>query len=247
MSLIEKVTKKYAKPEIEIVQLDKTDIITSSGEIPMAKLSPEELVEESNKKRAEENERKFVELGTGNVTNIYPDGVPLEVLKLIDFKHFGAMLKQEQLLPPSYNRKPSEVTIDVIASPVVELIFKSTTSDSYRTVGISRYYVSCGKNGETVNKIDPLMIAVWRRFAERVMWAWERGYNYALVGPEKNIETYRKPRLDEATMQNLQIAENNKADFVEKANTNETDEHSNHMKRIQKWNRDEEDNSINFY
>ena len=33
MSLIEKVTKKYAKPEIEIVQLDKTDIITSSGEM----------------------------------------------------------------------------------------------------------------------------------------------------------------------------------------------------------------------
>lgn len=208
MSLLNKLRRKYTNPEIEIVELNEKDVLTSSGEIPMAKLSPEELVEESNKKRTEEeNKRKFVEYGTGNVVDVYPEGVPLEVLKLIDFKHFGAMLKQEQLLPPSYNKTPSEVTIDVIGIPVVELIFRSKTSDSYRTVGISRYYVSCGKNGERVNKIDPLMIAVWRRFAEHVMWAWERGYNYALVGPEKNIETYRKPRVNETTIEELQKIE----------------------------------------
>ena len=34
----------------------------------------------------------------------YPDGLPLEVLNLIDFKYFGAKLKQEQLLSPSYDR-----------------------------------------------------------------------------------------------------------------------------------------------
>ena len=204
MSLIEKVIRKYTTPEVEIVNFEG-DVITSSSPIPMAKLSPEELVEESNKKRAErENERKFVEFGTGNVTNIYPDGVPLEVLKLIDFKYFGAMLKQEQLLPPSYDRKPAEVKIDTnFEFPMVSLIFKSKTSNSYWTLGVSRYYVSRGKNGETVHKIDPLMIAVWRRFAEHVMWAWERGYNYALVCPEKNLETYGKPRVNESMLEFL--------------------------------------------
>ena len=207
MSLIEKVIRKYTTPEVEIVNFEG-DVITSSSPIPMAKLSPEELVEESNKKRAErENERKFVEFGTGNVTNIYPDGVPLEVLKLIDFKYFGAMLKQEQLLPPSYDRKPVKVEFeDWCGYPRIFLTFKSKTSESYRLVGICRYSVAYSTRMDKPVKVmetNPLMIPIWRRFAERVMWAWERGYNYALVGPEKNLETYGKPRVNESMLEFL--------------------------------------------
>ena len=207
MSLLNKLTKKYHNPEIEVIKLDE-DVITSSSPIPMAKLSPEEMVEESNKKRAErENERKFVEFGTGNVVNVYPDGVPLEVLKLIDFKHFGALLKQEQLLPPSYDRNPIKVEMeDWCGYPRVFLTFKSKTSESYRIVGICRYSVAYSTRMDKPVKVmetNPLMIPIWRRFAEHVMWAWERGYNYALVGPEKNIETYRKPRVNDTTIEEL--------------------------------------------
>lgn len=134
----------------------------------------------------------------------YPDGLPLEVLELIDFKHFGAKLKQEQLLPPSYDRKPIKVEIgDFCGTPRVILTFKSKTSERYRLVGIFKYSVSYSVSMDkpiTVLEVNPLMIGVWSKFAEQVMWAWERGYNYALVDPEKNIETYRKPRVDEATI-----------------------------------------------
>ncbi|MBO5954831.1 MAG: hypothetical protein J6Q13_02540 [Clostridia bacterium] len=208
MSLLNKIRNKYQNPEVEIVELNKDDILTSSGEIPVAKLSPEEMVEESNKKRAErENERKFVEFGSGNVVDVYPDGVPLEVLKLIEFKYFGAMLKQEYLLPPSYDRNPVKVKIDqVLDKPRVVLTFQSTTNKRERTVSIYGYSVAYSINRPHSLKsmeIHPLMIGVWRRFAGSVMWAWERGYNYALVGPEKNIATYRKPRVNETTIEEL--------------------------------------------
>ncbi|MBQ8615614.1 MAG: hypothetical protein IJ415_03510, partial [Clostridia bacterium] len=39
----------------------------------------------------------------------YLNGLPLMVLEDIDYSKFGAMLKQERLLPPSYDRKPIKV------------------------------------------------------------------------------------------------------------------------------------------
>lgn len=202
MNLLKKLTQKikYEQPKVELIELNGEDIITSSGEqteIEFAKKTKKET------KIEEQKELTFFEK--------YPDGLPIEVLKLIDFKHFGAILKQKQLLPPSYDRKPIKVEIeDWCGYPRVFLTFKSKTSESYRIVGICRYSVAYSLRMDEPIKVmetNPQMIPVWRKFVENVMWAWERGYNYALVGPEKNIETYRKPRVDEATIKRFKEIE----------------------------------------
>ena len=139
----------------------------------------------------------------------YPDGLPLEILELIDFKHFGAILKQEQLLPPSYDRKPAEIKVYLAADnlPRVKLIFKSKTSTSFRNVYIMRNEVGCGINEYNSHKYSEELTNVWFNFAQNVMWAWERGYNYALVGPDKNIKTYRKLRVNEGKINKLKEIE----------------------------------------
>ena len=204
MNLINKLTQKmkYTQPNVEIIELNGEDIITSSGEqaeIEFAKKGKNERKEMKEQPR----ELTFYEK--------YPDGLPLEILELIDFKHFGAKLKQEQLLPPSYDRNPIKVEIeDRCGYPRVFLTFKSKTSESYRIVGICRYSVSYSLRMDKPIKVletNPPMIQVWRRFAENVMWAWERGYNHALVSPEKNIKTYRKLRVDEAQINKLKEIE----------------------------------------
>lgn len=168
----------------------------------------------------------------------YPDGLPLEILELIDFKHFGAKLKQEQLLPPSYNRNPIKVEIeDWCGYPRVFLTFKSKTSECYRIVGICRYSVSYSLRMDKPIKVletNPPMIQVWRRFAENVMWAWERGYNYALVGPEKNIKTYRKLRVNEGTI--IEFKQKERIRAMAETLMQEDKEYIESVKEIAKWN-----------
>lgn len=141
----------------------------------------------------------------------YPEGLPLTILEYIDYSKFGAMLKQERFLPPSYDRKPIKVEIDqVLDQPRVILTFKSKTSDSEREVSIYGYSVASSAKSEhsiTILEVKNGMSEVWCDFAENVMWAWDRGYNYALVGPEKNIETYRKLKVDKGTITRLKEIE----------------------------------------
>lgn len=189
---------KYTTPEVEIVNFDNMpDIITTSSadsSMQMAKYSPEELTEMSNKKKNEkeppmltENDRVIP--GTGNVVDVYPNGLPKNVLEVIDYTKFGAMLKQEQLLPPSYDRKPINVEIeDVCGLPRVILTFKSKTSESYRLVGIYKYYVSYSTRMDKPIKMmenNPLFIPIWRRFAESVMWKWENGYRFEILDKQR--------------------------------------------------------------
>lgn len=64
----------------------------------------------------------------------------LSLLELseINWSDFGAKLKQEQLLPPSYDRHPTSVKFRLSKTnkPVAEIVFNSKTSDSYRTIVI---------------------------------------------------------------------------------------------------------------
>ena len=145
---------KYTTPEVEIINFDNMpDIITTSSadtSIQIAKYSPEELTKKSKEKKEQElkeppilTENDRVIQGTGNVVNVYPNGLPKNVLEVIDYSKFGAMLKQEQLLPPSYDKKPIKVEIgDWCGYPRVFLTFKSKTSESFRIVGICRYSVA---------------------------------------------------------------------------------------------------------
>ena len=200
MNLINKLTekKKYVQPNVELIELNGEDILTSSGEqaeIGFAKKTKKET------KIEEPKELTFFEK--------YPDGLPVEVLKLIDFKHFGAILKQQQLLPPSYDRKPAEIDIFLDAENIasVELVFKSKNSSSYRVLNIHKYNVAYSKNRSYALTVNPQISNVWCRFAQNVMWAWERGYNYALVSPEKNVGTYRKLRVNEEKINKLKEIE----------------------------------------
>ena len=157
------------------------------------KRKQEEKIEEKNEVIVPKiEERKYVELNTGNVTNLYPDGLPLMVLEYIDYSKFGVMLKQERLLPPSYEAKPIKVELDNnYGKPRVVLTFKSKTSDSERLVGITGYIVSYERKINQpirIMEVNPLMIAVWRRFAEHVMWKWERGYRFELFDQQRKGE-----------------------------------------------------------
>ena len=157
------------------------------------KRKQEEKIEEKNEVIVPKiEERKYVELNTGNITNLYPDGLPLMVLEYIDYSKFGVMLKQERLLPPSYEAKPIKVEIDNnYGKPRVVLTFKSKTSESERLVGITGYMVSYERKINQpirVMEVNPLMIAVWRRFAEYVMWKWERGYRFELFDQQRKGE-----------------------------------------------------------
>lgn len=157
------------------------------------KRKKEEKIEEKNEVVVPKiQERKYVELNTGNVINLYPDGLPLMVLEYIDYSKFGVMLKQEQLLPPSYESKPIKVELDNnYGKPRVVLTFKSKTSDSERLVGITGYIVSYERKINQpirIMEVNPLMIAVWRRFAEHVMWKWERGYRFELFDQQRKGE-----------------------------------------------------------
>ena len=164
------------------------------------KRKQEEKFEEKNEVVVPKiEERKYVELNTGNVTKLYPDGLPLTVLEYIDYSKFGVMLKQEQLLPPSYEAKPIKVELDNnYGKPRVVLTFKSKTSDSERLVGITGYIVSYERKINQpirIMEVNPLMIAVWRRFAEHVMWKWERGYRFEL------FDQVRKGEIGKSLMQ----------------------------------------------
>lgn len=183
---------KYTTPEVEIINFDNMpDIITSSGEMAEVEFAKKK-VDKNEKEPPILTENDRVMLGTGNVVNVYPNGLPKNVLEVIDYSKFGAMLKQEQLLPPSYDRKPINVEIeDVRGLPSVILTFKSKTSESYRLVGIYKYYVSYSIRMDKPIKMmemNPLMIPLWRRFAESVMWKWENGYRFEILDKQRKGE-----------------------------------------------------------
>ena len=108
-------------------------------------------------KQAMENE-KFI-----------PD-ISLYEFENTDWLEFGRLLKQNQLLSNSYNKKPSEVVVKLskAGQPMVLLTFKSETSNSVRKFMLLQnqafQYVNDaigdGKNQELNN--------IWKTFRERI-------------------------------------------------------------------------------
>ena len=126
-----------------------------------------------------------------SVLTKYPDGLTMEILKDVDYSEFGAMLKAERLLPPSYDRTPRRVQLgDFCGIPRVVLVFKSKTTDNERYVGICRYSVSYSKRINepiTVMETDWKMASVWRSFAERVVSSIENE-KYRSINTNNRIE-----------------------------------------------------------
>ncbi len=108
-----------------------------------------------------------------NQRNEYSRELSLLEFGEVDWAQFGARLKQEQLLPPSYDRNPTKVTIGLSKrnKPKVEIVFNSKTSDSYRTVvicndeGVFEY-----TNGALNQPTRPELIKTWKRFKEHIIY-----------------------------------------------------------------------------
>ena len=151
-----------------------------------------------------------------SVIGRYPDGLPLMVLEYLDYGKFGALLKQDQLLPPSYDRRPIKVDIDEdYGKPRVILTFKSKTSDSWRQVSISGYSVAYSEKINqpiTILEVNSLMSEVWLEFAERTMYLWERGYRFELMDQQRKGEIGKSLMQEEVEYEESlkEIAENNK-------------------------------------
>ena len=113
----------------------------------------------------------------------YPKGLSLRMLQHIDYSKYGAVLKQQQLLPPSYDRRPISVKVIVgkDGQPNVKLVFKSKTSETYRTISIRGYDVSMGVNMDLVWDFMPIMSREWENFCERVVYCADRGISYSRV------------------------------------------------------------------
>ena len=105
------------------------------------------------------------------------------MLKNIDYSKFGKILKSDQLLPPSYDRKPVgvEVKPSECGDNNVKLIFKSKTSPSYRIISIRGYNVSMTVNNSTLYNYMPIMSREWENFCERVVYCADRGISYSRV------------------------------------------------------------------
>ena len=129
----------------------------------------------------------------------YPDGLPLDVVQLISFKNFGAMLKENNLLPPSYDKNPIKVEIDQIyGKPRVILTFKSKTSESLREVSIFGYSVASGKVNKdtlTILEVNYSMQEQWILFVENLMFDWEHGDRF------KHFDSQARARLASTFMQ----------------------------------------------
>ena len=143
----------------------------------------------------------------------HPEGLPTTILRIINYSDFGAMLKREQLLPPSYDKTPIRVDIDDICGVArVKLTFKSKTTENERFIEIFRYIVSYSENMETAlsdMQENPKMSEVWSEFVEYVVWTWKYGNINELLNPEakKNLSSIIS---DGKTLINEQTVKNNK-------------------------------------
>ncbi len=147
------------------------------------KLLKRDIQEQEQIQKQEQVEEKSADINLPprykreSVKQRYPDGLPLEFLQKIDYSKFGAILKQRQLLPPSYDRNP--VGIEIIPSAYsehkVRLIFKSKTSASYRLVSIRGYNISMSINNSSTYEYMPIMSREWQKFCTRIMWLADMG------------------------------------------------------------------------
>jgi len=141
----------------------------------------------------------------------------LSLLELgeIDWSKFGARLKQEQLLPPSYDRIPTKVTIGLSKKnkPKVELVFSSKTSDSYRTIMICNdNEVFEYTNGAINQPTRTELVKTWRRFKEHVIY----GFDHDNINEANEIKKQGQKLKEEAElMMNIETIFEEEKKFLE--------------------------------
>lgn len=82
----------------------------------------------------------------------------------------GSILKQNRILPNSYNKIPSDiiVSMDKDKRPMVNLEFKSTTSNSVREFMLFQDGAMQKINGVPQDSKNQNLIEIWKKFQERV-------------------------------------------------------------------------------
>ena len=142
----------------------------------------------------------------------------LSLLELgeINWIEFGARLKQEQLLPPSYDRKPTKVNISLSKQnkPKVELVFNSKTSDSYRTIMICNDNEIYEYTNGAINQPTRLELkTTWNKFKEHVIY----GINHNNKEEVNKIRKQGEELRDRAEkMMNIDMIFNDEQEFLKK-------------------------------
>lgn len=115
-----------------------------------------EKVEEVNDEKREEPKKTYISMSD---------------YEKFDYTQFGTKLKQEGLLPPSYDKKPAsvEIRLDNDCSVMVELVFKSKTSNSCRSIKACANNVYEYVNGSKFGKVSTSIGDIWHDFVERSM------------------------------------------------------------------------------
>lgn len=94
--------------------------------------------------------------------------VSISEYKSFDYKEFARRLKELKILPPSYAQTPASVKVELDKdnNPIIGLVYKSTTTPSYRTFIITEDNIHEYVNGAKVEKsnINGVLIAEWGNF-----------------------------------------------------------------------------------
>jgi len=115
----------------------------------------------------------------------------------VDWTEFGSRLKQSQLLPPSYDRKPSKVNISLHTdnSPKVEIVFNSKTTDSYRTFKIYNNRIHEFVNGSNEANTRQEIIDEWKRFKKHIIYLLDRNNKNEIYEIKKKGEQLQQEAL----------------------------------------------------
>ena len=96
--------------------------------------------------------------------------ISLYEFEKVNWAEFGSILKQNNILPNSYGKKPVSVDIKLSGDgePMVLLTFNSSTSDSVREYLLLQNGVFQSINGEIDDGKNQELIDVWNRFKQQI-------------------------------------------------------------------------------
>ena len=93
--------------------------------------------------------------------------------------------------------------------PRLKLTFKSKTTNSIILLSIYKYHLSCAKKMDKSYHGNMEMEKIWREFAKRTMYLWERGYRSKLLDHNRKGEVKTSIQEDMEYIESVRNAEEN--------------------------------------
>lgn len=127
----------------------------------------------NNQLNEEQKAEERVEEREASDSSYENEALPLTMVDFnnVDWSKFGAILKREKLLPPSYDKKPTSVEISLAKDklPKVELIFSSKTTDNTRKILIHDDEIwDMGNSFSGNTKFNMSLQNAWWNFAKTI-------------------------------------------------------------------------------